>query len=638
MLLGWFDARQASEVGITLADEFAVATIGQGKRGRGKRPQNGHGSSLQAFLLRAQRQAKVLELNFYKKAKLANSFKWRLLEKGIDSAVATEVTQTLVMHLSMQRLTSVTETDSDRRTSTPTDARKADELLTHAGQQLAQRAFAEAIASYQAFIKLNPKHALALNNLGVALCQLGRFAEAEPHFREAAAVKPKFADAHANLGALLRQRGQLLAAENSLRRALKLSPSHVDAQVNLGLTILSQGRSADAKPHLERALKSAPRNVAALLGMSQIASIEGRFDHAEAQLNQVLEINPRDTAAWSGLASLRKMTKSDAAWLTRAEELIATKILPAEEANLRFAIGKYCDDVGDYTKAFENFRRGNEILKSTARIYNRDARRLFVDDLIKVYTPQSVAQLPSTPVGPSASTKPVLVVGMPRSGTSLVEQIIASHPKAAGAGELLFWAGAMHRHEETARQQVLDERTRKELAAGYLGVLATYSPDAARVVDKTPVNAEYLGIIHSVFPHARIIYTRRHPIDTCLSIYFQQFASTMEFTMDLGDLAHYYREHHRLMSHWTSVLPPGTILDVSYEDLVADQETWTRKILEFIGLEWDENCLNFQATKRQVATASAWQVRQKIYRHSVERWRNYEKYIAPLRGLQELIP
>ena len=165
-------------------------------------------------------------------------------------------------------------------------------------------------------------------------------------------------------------------------------------------------------------------------------------------------------------------------------------------------------------------------------------------------------------------------------------------------------------------------------------MLERFSPSASRVVDKTPVNSDFLGMIYSVFPNARVIYMQRDPIDTCLSCYFQQFLIGMNFTFDLSDLVHYYREHQRIMAHWRAVLPPGFILDVPYEELVADQEAWSRKMLDFIGLEWDPRCLEFHSNKRQVTTASAWQVRQRVYKSSVARWRNYENFIGPLKTLR----
>ncbi len=228
--------------------------------------------------------------------------------------------------------------------------------------------------------------------------------------------------------------------------------------------------------------------------------------------------------------------------------------------------------------------------------------------------------------------KPVFVVGMPRSGTSLAEQIIASHPAAYGAGELHFWANLIEKDRGLTRD-ILGEPTRPKVAEEYLGILEGFSASALHVVDKATVNSDFLGLIYSVFPGARVIYMQRDPIDTCLSCYFQQFLTGINFAFDLSDLVHYYREHRRMMAHWRAVLPSGFILEVPYEELVADPETWSRKMLDFIGLEWDPRVLEFHTNRRQVTTASAWQVRQKVYKSSVARWRNYEKFIGPLKTL-----
>jgi Sulfotransferase family len=183
---------------------------------------------------------------------------------------------------------------------------------------------------------------------------------------------------------------------------------------------------------------------------------------------------------------------------------------------------------------------------------------------------------------------------------------------------------------------MLDEQLRRRLARDYLRVLTGHSADALRVVDKAPVNSDFLGLIHSVFPRARIINMQRDPIDTCLSCYFQHFPEGLNYTLDLSDLAHYYREHRRLMGHWRSVLPADSFLDVPYAELTADQEGWSRRIIEFIGLPWNDRCLSFEKTVRPVNTASVWQVRQKMYSTSVARWRHYEKFIGPLRALKDL--
>jgi hypothetical protein len=232
--------------------------------------------------------------------------------------------------------------------------------------------------------------------------------------------------------------------------------------------------------------------------------------------------------------------------------------------------------------------------------------------------------------GASASDRPLFIVGMPRSGTSLTEQIIASHPAAFGAGELRFWSNVGKQFKREVLMADFDEPFLTNVAADCLLDLANYSTEALRVVDKMPGNVKFVGLIHAVFPNARILHTRRNPIDTCLSIYFQDFNAGHSYSNDLDDLAHYYREYHNRMMHWHSVLPPGVLLDVPYESLVEDQESWSRKIIDFIGLEWDDKCLSFHQTERKVGTASNWQVRQPIYKGSKERWRNYEKFVAPL--------
>lgn len=640
MMLGWFDARRATEIGILLADQFASRTGGTipqvagGRRAPNRKPAD----ALRDFLQRAEREVRAVRLNFYKKAKLANAFKWRLLEKGVAGTTAAEVTQTLVMHLSMNRLTAASGLESPAGAVQRPSTRRAQDLLAEADQHVARGAYAEAIEAYEAFLSRKPNHARALNNLGAAQWRLGQYRSAEEHLRHAIRLKPNDPDAHSNLGGILRGRGQLLASESSLRRALKLDPSHVEARTSLGLTLFSLGRPADAKTHLEKVLKVAPGNVGALVCMAKIARTEGRFADAEAILKRVLATDPQCPAAWATMAWLRRMTSEDHAWLERAEAIASGGITPLEEVDLRFAIGKYCDDVGDFARAFPNFQRGNELLKANAPPYDREARTRFVDELIQSHDQERLTSNSVALDEARASAKPVFVVGMMRSGTSLVEQIIASHPAAAGAGELGFWSALVQRQQSVLRHGTLSESLRLETAKAYLRQLSRHSAEALRVVDKSPVNADFLGIIHSVFPNARILYLQRDPIDTCLSCYFQQFSAGLDYTMDLADLAHYYRSHERLVAHWRSVLPSGAFLDVPYAELVSDQVAWTRKILQFIGLEWDERCLNFQDTHRTVATASAWQVRQKIYTSSVERWRNYEKFLGPLLELRDPRP
>jgi tetratricopeptide (TPR) repeat protein len=639
MLLKWLDAREATAAGAALADEFYLQSSTKLPHARakeaGQRSQEPQLQKfLQKFLQRVDQAARPLSLNVFKRAKLANSFKWRLLEKGVEQELVDELTQALVMRL-MGADAGAAAPERGSSSASSRSGRDVQALHVTANEQIGRGAFAEARECYQQLVNLDPRDAVARNGLGIALAQLARYGEAEAEFRRAIGIRPGFPEAHFNLAGVLQSTGRYNESETPLRRALKLKPAYIDARISLGMTCVLLGRLNDARDCYEKALSLAPRNAQALVGGGQIEALEGRFTAAEAAYRRALEAEPRSPYAWASLAWLRRMTPADSDWVKRAEELASGGLTPIDEATLRFAIGKYYDDVGDYARAFRSYQSANKLHKLRAEPYDREVHSRFTDELMRVRTAEAIA---SASAPGSDSQRPVFVLGMPRSGTSLVEQIIASHPQAHGGGELSFWQLVVRRYGTDLRRGLLTEALRHKLAEDYLEVLTGVSADAPRVVDKTPFNAHYLGLTHAVFPRARIIFLQRDPIDTCLSCYFQQFPPVLSWSMDLGDLAHYYRESHRLAAHWRRVLPPGTILDVPYAGLISDQEKWTRRILEFVGLPWDERCLEFYKAARPVNTASAWQVRQKIYRTSVGRWHNYEKFIGPLRGLADLPP
>jgi Flp pilus assembly protein TadD len=609
MVLKWFDASKASEIGVELADQFA--------------PQ---AEELHVILRRVDREVRGLRLNLYKKAKFASSFKWRLIENGVEPSIANEVTQSLILHLSQDQ---PKEAETGNLEPLRFDATQTKLLLDQGNECLAESAYAEAVRHYQELLELQPRNPEALCNLGVAFFSLGHNEEAERCYRQSLEVNPLSAETLCNLAALLQRNA--VEAEKYLRRALKINPKYADARSKLGLVLTVAGRLREAEAACRKALKVDPRHPEALLGLGQIAQTEGRFEEAETFIKRALKSAPKLPGAWAALANLRRMTVADSGWLKGAEELAASALPLWQEAELRFAIGKYCDDVNDFERAFNSYRLGNELLKRVTQQYDRRAYSSFADDMIRSHSREALARTASCG---STSMKPVFVLGMPRSGTSLVEQIIASHPSARGAGELQFWLDTGRENEGAIRFGTLGAPARKKLAEDYLTILARQGPDALRVVDKTNFNCDYLGLLHSVFPKARIIYVRRDPMDTCLSCYFQNFSAGLSFTMDLSDLADYYKVHRRLMKHWVAALPSGAVLEVSYEELVADPVAWTHRILDFLDLPWDDRCLSFDKTDRPVNTASSWQVRQKIYGRSVQRWRHYEKFIEPLKGLR----
>ena len=623
-MLEWFNAREAANAGVALADSLTPSAPPRGAKAARKE----EAGAVRELLERADRQVRTLRLNFYKKAKFANSFKWRLIENGVEPGVADEVTQALVLHLSQNQVSAASELKPAAPIHRPGPG-KAHPLLNQANKCLDEGAHAQAVEHFREFLTLHPRNPEALCNLGVALVALGHYQDAERCYREAIEIDPLSAETLCNLATLLQ--GNPGEAEHYLRRALKINPKNVDARGKLGLALAMKGRTREATVAFKKALKLAPRHAEALLGLGLIARTDGRFEEAESFINRALKLHPKLPGAWAAMNSIRRMTTADREWLKGAEEIASSGVSLWQEAELRFAIGKYLDDVGDYEAAFQSCSRANELLKKVTHKYDRRAHSGLADDMIRGHSREALARIGN---GGSTSMKPVFVLGMPRSGTSLTEQIIASHPSARGAGELQFWLEAERAHDGELRQGPIDEPARKKLAEDYLRVLELQGHGALRVVDKNIFNCDHLGLVHSVFPKARIIYMRRDPIDTCLSCYFQNFSTELDFTLDLADLAHYHTVNQRLMKHWCSALPAGTVLEVPYEELVADQVAWTHKIIDFLELEWDDRCLSFHETDRAVNTASAWQVRQKIYDRSVQRWRHYEKFIGPLKELR----
>jgi len=490
----------------------------------------------------------------------------------------------------------------------------------------------EAAASYRRALELEPAYAAVHNNLGHALLARGRLAEAMASCHRALEIKPDFAEAHNNLGNVLLNIGRLDDAEASYRRALEIKPDFADAHSNLGIALRLQGRTAQAEASCRRALELNPALAPAITVLADAQADKGQFAAAEDLYRRAIAIEPDLAEAWAGIAYLRKMTGDDAPWLAEAQRIVAKNPAPRKEVLLRYAIGKYFDDVKDFDQAFLHYQRANELTKLHRIKHDRQQLTQFIDELIQSYGREWVDQ---ARIHGAASARPVFIVGVPRSGTSLAEQILASHPAVFGAGELTIWNIASATYQSTAPRGEVIASILSKLSTDYLRLLEEFSADALRVVDKMPTNFMFLGLIHAALPNARIIHMRRNPIDTCLSIYFQDLSAILSCANDLGDLAHYYAEYVRVMQHWHSILPAGAILDVPYEGLVDDQEAWSRKMLEFVGLPWDPKCLDFHQSSRSVVTASKWQVRQKISQSSVERWRNYAKHVGPLLTLLE---
>jgi tetratricopeptide (TPR) repeat protein len=490
----------------------------------------------------------------------------------------------------------------------------------------------EAVASYRQALLLSPSCVDALNNLGNVLRDLGLRREAVALYRRAVELDPGRAESHCNLGTVLFEFRRVDEAVASYRQALLLQPDYAPAHLSLGLALRQQRRAADAELSCRAALAIDPNYVEALSLLGELRADRGQFSDAEELFQRAIAINPDFSFAFSSIATHRKMTSEDSAWLKGAEALLAKRLPLGHEISLQYALGKYFDDVRQYDHAFEHYRQANELTKRYGSNYDGAKLTQLVDQLIGSF---DTAFMRRCRAQASTSQLPVFIVGMPRSGTSLTEQILASHPDVFGAGEVAFWNAAYHANQDAALECKMDANVIAGMARDYLDHLTSLAGGAQRVVDKMPANFLYAGLIHCALPQARIIHMQRHPIDTCLSIYFQNFFSIGAYANDLGNLAHYYGEYVRITNHWRAVLPATTLLEIPYEALIEDQEGWTRRMLDFIGVPWDPKCLDFHKTDRVVITVSKWQVRQKISKASVGRWRNYERFVGPLRSLCE---
>ncbi len=499
---------------------------------------------------------------------------------------------------------------------------------------LAAARAAEAVACFERAVALEPELAGFRYDLGIALQQQGRDLEAIAAFRRAVELAPDYADAHGRLAHLLFAHGRRDEAMANLRSAIVAEPGDASAQIRLANSLMHEGQLAEAEALSRRTLALHPNAVAAhhLLGL--LLSQMGRFSDGIAQFERALAIEPRHASSWLGIVSARRITPADGPLIARMTASARDQALAdSERATLHYALGKAFDDLARYAEAMPHFEAANAIclerLRLAGNAIDRDRHAADVDRLIATFTPEFLAQ--SWSLG-SASDVPILVVGMPRSGTTLVEQVVSSHPGIAAGGELRFWGERGTLHAELAAGNFTAEAAR-QTAVGYEGLLRSLGPTARRVTDKMPTNFLLLGLIHLIFPQARIIHCRRNPVDTCLSIYLTPYSNTPDFAHDRATIVFYYQQYLRLMAHWRRVLPAERLLDVDYERLITDRESVTRQMIAFCGMDWDASCLRPENNATAISTPSRWQARQPVYRTAMDRWRNYEPWLGALRRL-----
>jgi len=465
---------------------------------------------------------------------------------------------------------------------------------------------------------------------GVLVC-LGRHAQALAHFETALRIAPQLVRTYNNLGAALQALGRSQEAANWLERAVSMQPDYADARLNLATALEQLGRSGEAQEHLRAAVAIAPDRAEAYGKIGAIASMQGDMDRAIEAFRSGLERDGQSGRLYHLLASTNRLTLDDpaVAGMQRLVENPGALHLD-ERIALHFALGSVYTDNGRLDLSLEHFTAGNA-LKRRLVDYDEAATLRAFDAIAATFRGEAMRALEGAGYG---SGRHVFIVGMPRSGTTLAEQILASHPQVHGAGELTAFHDAAGL--TFGRDTALTPAVLQTLGQRYASEVAALAPGAARITDKMPANFRYAGLIHLALPNSRIVHVRRDAVDTCVSCFSQNFSGEQPFAYDLAELGRYYRAYEKLMAHWRDTLPPDAMLEIRYEELVADFEPNARRLIAYAGLEWDRACLEFHRTQRPIRTASVAQVRRPIYTTSIGRWRGHAGRLRPLLDALEI--
>jgi tetratricopeptide (TPR) repeat protein len=487
----------------------------------------------------------------------------------------------------------------------------------------------DAIAALQRAVDSDPRYTDAYFRLGIALEKLGDIGGAIVAYDRATELLPSLTEAWFRAGGLVYTLGHRDEAIGCFRRAAATGGTTSFARLGKARALLAEDRNHEAEKVLRHTLALDPSNAMAYDLLGSLLSEFGRFDEARECFQRAIDIAPLLAGSYYDLVRCRPVRAEEEGLLPRIEAALATPGLEAAQLlRVHLAIGKTAEDLGDYALAMHHFDAADAVRRGSAS-FDSAAFSIEIDRLIARCTPEWIARAPE--LGSSDAT-PVLIIGMPRSGTTLVEQIVSMHPEVGAGGELHFWnqRGAAWRRSGPAGKQ---GPFLAQAAADYLRVLRAIAPKAARVTDKMPFNFLWAGLIHVAFPRAIIIHCRRAAVDTALSIHQTHFHPGVAFPTGGAELVAYFRSYQRLIGHWRSVLPADRFIEVDYEDLTREPEPVIRRIIAASGLTWHDACLRPECNQRAVKTPSKWQTRQPIYRTSVARWRRYEPWLGPLREL-----
>lgn len=528
-----------------------------------------------------------------------------------------------------------------------------------------------AIQAYQEALTYRERYPEAYNNLGTLLSQRGQLDEAEHALRKAVGQNPSYIEAYNNLANVHIAKKNDVEALRVLSDAMKIVPNHVETLIIVARTQLRRGALQLAEQACRHALKQDPDNADALLVLGQVLHDVDQYEEALEVLEKAVELNPKSPetlnfygialksvgrldearewmlkalrgnrrifAAYANLNDLLDFSKDEGAELfdemdrifKSAKDPVSDPFLP-----LHFAYAKALDDRGEHERALEHYITGGK-LKRAQLNYDEGEIHGFFDAIREAFPKEAFTE--RTFAG-NPDERPVFIVGMPRSGSTLAEQIISSHPDIYGAGEVKYLSMSLSRLRDRFPSlpkfpHMMGKISPAQMgivADNYLKLLTRNAGDSKRVTDKLLTNYYFVGLIHLLFPNAKIINTQRDPVDTCLSGFTKLFKDDMPHSYDLGELGRYYGKYRELMEHWEKVLPKGVLKIVQYEKVVADTEKEAKALIEFLGLKWDPRCVDFHKSERPVKTASVAQVRKPIYNTSVKRWKKYGDGLQPL--------
>jgi tetratricopeptide (TPR) repeat protein len=509
--------------------------------------------------------------------------------------------------------------------------------LAHGWKAQQQGRPREAEHHYREALRHNPGNLDAMRLLANVMAKTNNATEAEQLLRKVVDQAPGFVTARIDLGAFLREQDRYEEAIGTFRDALAIEPDDPRIHFLLGGTYAPAGLTFDAIESFRHAVKSDPRHAGAWLGLAHALKTVGRTEEAVDAYRESARLRPNNGEIYWSLANLKTYRFTDEEIAVMQEKLATSRLSRLSEVNMRFALAKAWEDRGDYERAWEYYRTGNELRRRDER-HDPVQIELLNEAIRDVFNGPFLESLDG--LG-DPDPSPIFIVGLPRSGSTLLEQILASHSMVEGTAELPYVGRVatslnLGRADGTtypAAARELDAARLRALGRDYLKYAQLHRRRGTpRFVDKMPNNFPHIGLMHLILPAARIIDARRDPMDTCLSCFRQLFARGQPFTYDLVDLGEYYLQYRKMMDHWDSVLP-GRVLTVQYEELVGNFENQVRRLLDYCGLPFEENCLRFHETDRPVRSASAQQVRRPLNADAIGRWRHYEKHLDALKEM-----